>query len=109
MIEDPISKRDLLVVVEATKPTGLSADEFFNLRREISLLILSVNGRMTIDPLNAKQENVLQAAFEITERMQKTVEDTLLGGLEIESKLKGRVVINKIPSVESPELGIYID
>lgn len=108
MIEQNVNKRDLLVVVELKKPAGLSAETFFELRRELSLLILSVNGRMIVDPLNARQETLIEAAFEITERMQKTVEDTLLGGLEIESKLKGQVTVNKIPAVETPELGIYI-
>ena len=101
--------RDLLVTVEINRLEEMSDLDFFEIRREIKMLIASVKGRVLADPLDFRNVDQIIAAFEIDNRFQKIVEDNLIEGMRIPSDLKGTVAFNEIPPLNDPASGVVID
>ncbi len=103
-----MEQKTLLVTIDLEKPKEVSELEFFDLRREIFGLFVSVNGRVIRSPLDAKQPDKIFGCFEVAPQLKEIVESTLYDGLKLTTDFNTKISFEEIDSVIDPASYIYL-
>lgn len=103
-----MTNKVMMVTIELSQPDHISDLEFFDIRQELTGLMISVNGRQLKSALDAPDSQKIFTCFEINPKLKQTVEDYLYLGLDVNDGFNPKISFELIEQLIEPAEGIFI-